>query len=316
MVSTDNSSPENFDGAVGELMINIRYYVFLLVGIFLAMGLGMMIGITLENQNIIENQQAHLIRQIEDRFVSLRSESEQLKMELGNMEAQKEQLQQLSSLLLTELIRDRLTGKNVAIISFSQQAPMNTLLDFFSITGASVQSAVTIFPETTVDMEGTAGDILQPDEFMAAMIEEWLYSVCCGDKMPSIQEAEELMLVSYTGQYEYPVDMIILAVQDTSTLDYDHLLIHSALDANIPMVVVDTGEIDNSAMPLYKEMGVSTVDHVETIYGRLALACVLSGNRGNYGFGSNALDQLPSPLFSDPYSNSDDLLTTIGGELP
>src|SRR5690606_27439925 len=106
MVSTDNSSPENFDGAVGELMINIRYYVFLLVGIFLAMGLGMMIGITLENQNIIENQQAHLIRQIEDRFVSLRSESEQLKMELGNMEVQKEQLQQLSSLLLTELIRD------------------------------------------------------------------------------------------------------------------------------------------------------------------------------------------------------------------
>ena len=42
MVSTDNSSHENFDGAVGELMINIRYYVFLLWG-FLAMGLGMMI---------------------------------------------------------------------------------------------------------------------------------------------------------------------------------------------------------------------------------------------------------------------------------
>ena len=34
-------------------MINIKYYVFLMVGIFLAIGLGMMIGITLENQNIV-----------------------------------------------------------------------------------------------------------------------------------------------------------------------------------------------------------------------------------------------------------------------
>ena len=50
-------------------------------------------------------------------------------------------------------------------------------------------------------------------------------------------------------------------------------------------------------MPAYKALGISTVDHVESIYGRLALASVLSGYVGNFGFGEDALDLLPSPLF-------------------
>lgn len=37
-------------------MFNSKYYIYLIVSIFLALGLGIMIGVALENKNIIEDQ--------------------------------------------------------------------------------------------------------------------------------------------------------------------------------------------------------------------------------------------------------------------
>ena len=70
-------------------MVNSKYMVLFMIGIFFALGLGIIIGITLENQNIIENQQTHLIHEIEEHFISMRAETEQMKTVLGNLEDQK-----------------------------------------------------------------------------------------------------------------------------------------------------------------------------------------------------------------------------------
>lgn len=278
-------------------MINIKFFVLLMVGIFLALGLGMMIGITLENQNIIENQQTQLIHQIEDHFVSLRAETEQTKLELGDLEDQNSQLHDLSSLLLTELIQNKLTGLHVGLISFSNQVPMKELLHFLEMTGASVQSAVTIFCNNKDNIETMAHAPQQPDEMITAVVQELLYSMNYGVISPLVQEAEGLMMVSHTGHYEYPVDAIILIGQGRSTLEYDNILIQNIKDTGIPLIAVEADGMEDSTISKYKSLGISTVDYVESIYGRLALTSVLSGNKGNYGFESEGLDILPNPLF-------------------
>jgi hypothetical protein len=277
-------------------LINIKYYVFLLVGIFLAIGLGMMIGVTLENQNIIENQQSQLIRQIEDQFVSLRTEKAELQEGLRLLENQRDQLYELSSMLLTEVVQNKLSDIHIGVISFTREVPMGDMLDFLQLTGATVQSAVT-FTNAVPGKELAALAGQSPDEMITAVINDLVFSMNYGGITPLIQEAEDLKLITNDGGYDVPIDTIILMGQGSSTLPYDKLMIESALRAGMRIVAVEAGDIQESAIAEYKAFGISTVDHAESIYGKLALASILSGYKGNFGFSNEAQDILPSPLF-------------------
>jgi hypothetical protein len=294
-------------------MINIKYYVFLMVGIFLAIGLGMMVGITLENQNIIENQQTQIIRQIEDQFVSLRAETSELKEGLRLTEDQRDQLQQLSSMLLTEVVQNKLSGMHVGIISFAGQAPMGDMLDFLNLTGAAIQSAVS-FANIMPGRELAASAAQSPDEMMAAVINDLVFSMNFGSITPLIEEAEALKMISNTGSYDVPIDTIILLGQGSTTLSYDKMMIQSAQEAGLKIIAIETGDMKDSAISEYKTFGISTVDHVESVYGKLALASVLSGNEGNFGFGSDSQDALPNPLFLETESTHPDNSISTNGE--
>jgi len=268
-----------------------------MTGIFLALGLGILIGITLENHNIIESQQTQLIHQIENHYATLRSETQQMKLELNNLNNENVQLKELSSYMLTELINDRLTGINVGLISFSKHAPMNDLLNFMEIAGISVEAAITIFCDSYISNGTIINTMQQPHEMMNLIVEDLIDGMMNCNISPLIQEASELMMIPHVWRFDQPVDYIILIKQGISTFEYDNLLLTNTLKMNAPVVVVDTDVIDVNSLAKFKSLGISTVDSIETIYGKLALACVLSGNKGNFSNTSNALIKLPNPLF-------------------
>jgi hypothetical protein len=92
------------------------------------------------------------------------------------------------------------------------------------------------------------------------------------------------------------------------------MMIQSAQEAGMKIIAVETGDMKDSAISEYKTYGISTVDHVESIYGKLALASVLSGNEGNFGFGSDSQDALPNPLFLETESTHPDNSISANGE--
>ena len=63
-------------------MLHMKYYIILLIGIFLSLGLGILIGVTLENKDVLEKQQILITRQIESEFSALRKEADMLKTSL------------------------------------------------------------------------------------------------------------------------------------------------------------------------------------------------------------------------------------------
>lgn len=288
-----------------------------MIGIFLALGLGMMIGITLENEDIIQNQQTQIAKQIEDRFIALRSETDQLKDNLEGIENQRDQLQMLSNMLLKETVQHKLSGLNITLISFDKEAPIKELLDFLPLTGAYVQSNIflsNLIPD--VFASDMAVSVMQNEkELVTALISDFLYSMNFGGITPLIQEMQELKLISNTGGYESPADVLILLGRGNITSNYDVMLINSALESGLPVIAVECGDVSDSAIDDYKAYGISTIDHVDTIYGKLALASVLSGNQGNFGLGNEAQALIPDPLFIDHNQLPlDDVISTDGGE--
>lgn len=205
--------------------------------------------------------------------------------------------------MLNELIKDRLRGLNVAIITFSKHAPIMDMVDFLETAGVSVEAAITILYDSYISNNGTIVNALQqPHEIMNFIVEDLIQALVSCNLTSLIHEAAELMMVSHVWNLKEPVDYIVLFKQDAVLVEYDNILIQKAFETDIPVVVVDTNEIDTHTIARLKSMDISTVDHIESIYGKLALASVLSGNQGNFSITSDILDKLPNPIFSDELS--------------
>jgi hypothetical protein len=72
-------------------------------------------------------------------------------------------------------------------------------------------------------------------------------------------------------------------------------------DSGVPVVGVETSGANPSAVPVWSENDLSTVDHIDVRSGRLALALLLAGGRpGDYGLKETADDGLLPPLDSVP----------------
>ncbi len=290
-------------------MINIKYYVFLMTGIFLALGLGMMIGITLEDKDVIENQQMHLVNQIEERILHYKSETEKLNQELDNMKAENKQLEQLAEMLLVEATANRLTGLNVALVSFSDKVDTDSLVNLLTNAGASIRFdiAVSINDATgliSVDPASASADY--NDDFVHAILNDLTYSLNFGGITPLIQEMHELGLIKNSFGYEVPADSVVVLCKGNTTSCYDAIFIDYALESGMPVVAVETGSLENSAIGDYKTMGISTIDHIDTLYGKLSLISVLTGSSGCYGYGSQAEALVPDPLFGSIEPDLDD----------
>ena len=74
-------------------------------------------------------------------------------------------------------------------------------------------------------------------------------------------------------------------------------LLNGLQQSGVPVVGVETTTEDVSAIDLYRTQGVSSIDDVETLAGRVALALVLAGGRaGHYGVKDSASDGVAPPV--------------------
>jgi len=130
-------------------MFNSKYYIYLIVSIFLALGLGIMIGVALENKNIIEDQQASLIKQIEDNILLYRSETESLKDSIKTMELENKVLYDVFDKLVTEVSYNQLLGTSVGLVCFDEELDIEYVKQLLEHTGAFIKTSV-VFSLSTI----------------------------------------------------------------------------------------------------------------------------------------------------------------------
>jgi len=66
----------------------------------------------------------------------------------------------------------------------------------------------------------------------------------------------------------------------------------------IAVVGVETSTADQSQIPHYESLGLSSVDSVDKSGGRIALVFALAGAQGNFGFKSTAKAPLPQEVLA------------------
>jgi hypothetical protein len=285
---------------------NLRFYVISIVSIFLALGIGIYIGFTLDAQNVLIEQKEDIANKLEEQFNYLKSENANLKKETDELNVINMQYKRFSEAVYPEIIKDRLSGMKVAIIETNDDYVYSAIGQSLEMSGANVTSITTI-KDNFLDEEILKKAYLGINDHNEKNLDESIISKAVNDVIDSLITGEEKSIINnfkthkiinIIGNYDEPVDFIIIAggsnKDDLNRIKIlDKVIIENIKAFEIPIVGIEKEKVKYSYIDEFKDSRISTIDNVDSIIGKISLIMVMEGRSGNYGVKANAEELMP-----------------------
>ncbi len=128
-------------------MINLRYHVVSLVAVFLALGMGIVMGSTVIDRVTVDALNNNLER--------VRNDVNSTREENGRLAEQVREGQEFADQSLAHVLRDQLTGVPVLVVAVTgiDRKPVEALLQSLTVAGASVQGTIWVTSKMRLDNE-------------------------------------------------------------------------------------------------------------------------------------------------------------------
>lgn len=279
-------------------MLDIRYHVISLVAVFLALGIGILLGTTLVERGLIAEQRNE-IESLKKTFDEIREKNSSLHDELNVYRTYAEESKPY-------MIGQKLPGKSYAVIAGQEpdEEALGFIQDAVSTAGATVPVTIEIADSSVFEDPNVVQNLaslwqippdpqMVKDRFFTELAEQLVNASNTG----ILDTLEQLGTLQLRGVLAAPVSGVVLlgALETRNLQGMDVPLIQHMLQAGMPVTGVGGPGTPDSVLSEYKKQGISTVDHVNTVPGQVAMVMVLEGRSGNYGSGSSATRLLPEP---------------------
>lgn len=99
--------------------INMKYYIVTIGAIFIALGIGMLVGFNLNNNQQLSEQQANIINDLDDKFNILK-ENDKLDVDLAKVNKDYEEAINFINKNVDKVLIGSLSGKSIGIISANE----------------------------------------------------------------------------------------------------------------------------------------------------------------------------------------------------
>ena len=276
-------------------MLDLRYHVASLAAVFLALVVGILVGVGISGRGFVDKSER---RNFENRIAALQSRADQLA-------AQKQLLIQQGAAEHTFvqetyplLMRNRLAGKRLAVIVLGSGG--SAASDVRQAV-ADANGTVTLFrvlkqpvPPQAV-RKALAGR--QGFQTMTAVGHELAQEWVTQGLTPISDAVSPVIVEEQRGEPGKAVDGVVLLgalPTDKPTASFVSGILDGLQAAGIPVVAVERTGTVPSQLPAFAQQDASTVDDVDTPVGKLALALLLAGaSQGAYG--TSPGDQSPLP---------------------
>ncbi|MEW6661494.1 MAG: copper transporter [Bacillota bacterium] len=286
-------------------MFDVRYHISSLMAVFLALGIGILIGSTLIGDDLLINEQRQMIDRLEQDFVSLRKQARIAQEELAVTRQMVGLYEQFAQEVFPILAQGRLEGRNLAIIKTGKCGDLEPLLANLKWTGARIESVTTIKSDLNLkeiatlmpspDLIAGVHSASQVPAHLATIIGKVIHQ---GQGMEIMQFLQNIDLVETSGNYGKNVDAVILI--GGSALEKDNYfraldlpLINYFKEQKVRVIGTEFSNAGVSYIKLYQSQSLTTVDNVDTVLGITALVMALAGGEGNFGIKPTAERLLP-----------------------
>ncbi len=285
--------------------IDYRYHIGSLVAIFLALLLGILIGIGLAPSP------QDLDRVVAGLKADYRQVSEGKDVELASLREGNREAETLNKQTVAAIIGGRLAGKRIAIVEdhdFGGDPLPDTLRATLKQADARVVSTtivtnefVSLPAEVRRRVEQRISLYYPPGVHYRTVLAELLAEDLARGRSEVILGLQSTGLVKSAADSDYTLRPdAVLVVGGAASQDQiaperiDLPMIRKLSEHGVRAVGVEAKTATMSVIPLYKAAGVPTVDNADTAAGRLATVIVLAGASGHFGVKETADSFLPS----------------------
>jgi hypothetical protein len=285
-------------------MFDLRYHVASLAAVFLALIIGILVGVGIADRGLVDKFNRSLL---ERRVAQLRSQLEQKSKQSEFSAREQAAAQNYINATYPVLARNRLKGHRIAVVFVGR---VNAELSS-AITSALNDSGATQVRLRALDMPiddrkldaKLATDPANQDYRGKANLDRLGKAlgqeVVTGGETPLWNLLTDSLVGYRAGNAKQRVDGVIVArtvpPQRDGTSRFLFGLYQGMSQSGVPAVGVEASDAGSSAVPIFQSAGLSSVDDVDTPVGRLALVLLLSGSpSGQYGFKKTADDTLPA----------------------
>ena len=130
--------------------INFKYFIVSIGAIFLALGVGILIGTSMGSSVDIQEKNAAIVTDIDKQFKILKEKDDKLSQENKNLLAKLDNVRDFISDKEDILTGQKLSGKKLAIVSFNEKANMDSVKNALTSSGASIDLEVQIRDEAMI----------------------------------------------------------------------------------------------------------------------------------------------------------------------
>jgi hypothetical protein len=293
-------------------VFDLRYHVASLAAVFLALIIGILVGVGIASETSVSESDRQLFEQ---RIADLQSGLTAAKADADLVRRQQEAATDyIENKSYDAVMNGRLRATEVAMVFLGQIDPELRDATAKTLTDASGDQFVRLRSlELPVDPAEIRAAL--PPELSGLSLEEigrrMGEELVSGDQTPISDALAPVLVQDQQGGNATPADAVVVAqtavIADGPTRRFANGLYSGLTGGGVPAVGIERTDERPSRIAMYKSRRLSTVDSVDTTLGRVGLAALLSGGQpGQYGLKSTATDGVTpviEPLPLAPPSN-------------
>jgi Copper transport outer membrane protein, MctB len=285
-------------------VFDLRYHVASLAAVFLALIIGILVGVGIASQTTVEESERRLLEQ---QIADLRGDLEGANAQVDLLQQQQEAGRSYIEESYPVVMNGRLRGVRVGLLFIGPasselgDAVTRTLTD--ASGPALVRRRALKLP---IDTQALYSAI--PAELGSPTLEEIGRQLgrefVTGGETPYWNALFNVIVEDSLGASDREVDAVVLA--QTARIDHPPTgrlvagLYAGLTGRDVPVVGIERTDEDPSRVAVYRTRDLSSVDSVDSPLGRIALAALLAGGEeGHYGVKETADDVVP-PLEALP----------------
>ena len=286
--------------------INMKYYIVSIGAIFIALGIGMLVGFNLNYDQEMSKQQANIISDLDKKFDNLKEKNDTLEEDLAKITEEYNKSIEFIDANFDKILVNELLDKNIGVISTNQSEDYTrdieeTIVKANGNIAFNIAIKNTIYDEKKLEEVSTKlGLEIKDANDIVTYILDSLNSTDAKVKLASLEELELIKVNDINNEYMSYGSVVLAGGSDSKTSkdDFekiDKFLISKLKEEKKSVVGVQKSTTTNSYIELYSNEKVSTVDNIEQKSGKLAMVMLLKDSNilGNYGILDTAQSILP-----------------------
>lgn len=290
------------------MIIDLKYHIASLVAVFLALGLGILIGTSvLGSDTLIENQNK-IIASLRQDYEKLNQENKNYRGEVSRLQEEVKKHREFEESVLPLLIKDRLAGRQIAVVESNVFPFRDKLVATLRMSGATVVS-VTTFRSGWEKDAGKRAEIaklfnldekVSEKELVQAVAARLPALIATGKEKELLDQLVAQEVIKINGEYGVPLSAVVViggSPDEERNLAevFDLPVITGFQQLKIPVYGVESSDVRVSYIKTYQKARITTVDHADTAAGQLSLVWAIEkALTGDYGVKETAKQFAPA----------------------